>query len=232
MYCNKCGKELPTESLFCPYCGEKQEVIASHGNDNSITNEQKIEEKSIQSTQTCDKTKASSVADEIISNLKMIGLAVLLSALYIGIFWTCHIKDRKPVQENYYGYSCYDPVMMRYYETNWEKIYDVMRYYETNLEKIHDDKSLYDDILKKSGIKNTIKNTRLIKSDEDLIKEAKELADNNKKKFEEEINSTRERRASNDLEKHLKYSILIALAVTVFGRYFIKGIKWVVHNKS
>ncbi len=216
MYCNRCGKELPAESLFCPYCGEKQEAIVSHGNDNTVTtDEQKKDEKSIQSTQTCDKTKASSVADEIISNLKMIGLAVLLSALYIGIFWTCHIKDRKPVQENYYGYSCYDPVMMRYYETNWEKIYD-------------DNKSLYDDILKKSGIKNT----RLIKSDEDLIKEAKELADNNKKKFEEEINSTRERRASNDLEKHLKYSILIALAVTVFGRYFIKGIKWVAANKT
>ena len=216
MYCNRCGKELPAESLFCPYCGEKQEAIVSHGNDNTVTtDEQKKDEKSIQSTQTCDKTKASSVADEIISNLKMIGLAVLLSALYIGIFWTCHIKDRKPVQENYYGYSCYDPVMMRYYETNWEKIYD-------------DNKSLYDDILKKSGIKNT----RLIKSDEDLIKEAKELADNNKKKFEEEINSTRERRASNDLEKHLKYSILIAVAVTVFGRYFIKGIKWVAANKT
>ena len=27
MICNKCGKEIENEALFCPYCGEKVETI-------------------------------------------------------------------------------------------------------------------------------------------------------------------------------------------------------------
>lgn len=209
MYCNKCGKELPTESLFCPYCGEKQEVIASHGNDNSITNEQKIEEKSIQSTQTNDKTKAGSIADEIIANLKMVGLAVLLSALYIGVFWICHIEDRKPAQTIYeYGQSCYDEQWMPSGTFDWEEIYHSYKYQYSTMLKIQ----LY--------------------TDDELQKMAIQTAENNKKQFLQDINVARELRAKEDFMYHIKYSLLISLVLTIFGRYLIKGIKWVVHNKS
>ena len=27
MFCNKCGKEVPNESAFCPYCGNKLEIV-------------------------------------------------------------------------------------------------------------------------------------------------------------------------------------------------------------
>lgn len=26
MFCSKCGKEIPADSLYCPYCGAKQEI--------------------------------------------------------------------------------------------------------------------------------------------------------------------------------------------------------------
>ena len=69
-------------------------------------------------------------------------------------------------------------------------------------------------------------------SEEELVKEAKEKANQNKEDLLANINENRQLSAKNDFEKHLRYCILISLALTLFGRYLIKGIKWVAANKT
>lgn len=223
--------EVPAESLFCPYCGEKQEVIPSHGNDNDITTEQVNEGDSIHSSQSSSKTKASSVADEIMANLKMIGLAVLLCSLYIGVFWINHIDDRRPISDfRAYGSSCYDaPIMHRSYELNEEEIYKRrIAHREECIHKLEKD-------LEKSGIydSNFIDEYRSWHpSDEELMNQAKEEASRNKEQMFSDIYEYRLFAAKEDFKEHLKYGILISFALTIFGRYLIKGIKWVARNKT
>ena len=209
MYCKKCGKEIAEDSFFCSYCGEKQliEVPSTNINDEVSVN-RIIDEVPDKNIPIEAESKANIVANEILANLKMIGLALLLSAIFIGIFWAYHIKDRKPLSENYFGYSCYDPSMMPVnLETDWEII---LSYWKM-------DRLQY-------GFPN--------KSDEELTKDAQDAALGNKKIIEDEINYNRKERANKDLINHIKYSIIISLAFTIFGRYLIKGIKWVAVNKT
>lgn len=252
MYCSNCGKEIAEESTFCSYCGEKQQIVLSSNINDGNEVEKSIDEVTGKTTPIDNKSNSNIVADEIIANLKMVGLAILLSAIFIGIFWACHINDRKPVFENYYGYSCYDPPMMQYYETDWEKIFSEIAWERTKEEilyseeerkrkedyqnyGIHSEEELFKD---DPELLETLKQSRLIryphinKTDEELVTKAKEIASRNKKDMEDEINRTREWRAEEDLKDHLRYSILISLAITLLGRYLIKGIKWVAANKT
>lgn len=236
MYCNKCGKELPAESLFCPYCGEKQAFL---GNDNTFTIGSNKGE-SIQSTQTNDKTKANSVADEIIANLKMVGLAILLCTLYLGVFRICHINDTKHITSfSGYGTSCYDEVDMRYYETDWGKIYNKIKCKKDEQilqRQIQDQqwaKSSPEMRKKLEAIRDGAPGSELINvSDEELIRDAKKKASENLEYMISLVNDRRDSRFRDDFINHLKYSILVSLALTIFGRYLIKGIKWVAANKT
>ena len=54
------------------------------------------------------RTASNIIADEIIANLKMIGMGLILCAVYLAGFWIYHIPDRKPVSEVEFGQSCYD----------------------------------------------------------------------------------------------------------------------------
>lgn len=54
--------------------------------------------------------KKSTAANEIVANLKMLGIAFVLWLAYIIGFSIVHQKDIKQMDDNsYYGESCYDP---------------------------------------------------------------------------------------------------------------------------
>ena len=63
------------------------------------------------------RTASNIIADEIIVNLKMIGIGLVLCAVYLAGFWIYHIPDRKPVSEIEFGQSYYDKGF-RYYQNS------------------------------------------------------------------------------------------------------------------
>ncbi len=54
------------------------------------------------------RTAPNIIADEIVANLKMIGIGLVICAIYLAGFWIYHIPDRKPVSDVEFGQSCYD----------------------------------------------------------------------------------------------------------------------------
>lgn len=44
MFCRKCGKTIPDDSIFCPYCGETVELIETN-DENDIIEKQIVERK-------------------------------------------------------------------------------------------------------------------------------------------------------------------------------------------
>lgn len=240
MYCNKCGKELPKESLYCPYCGGKQEAFAFHNIYNNINKK----EKRITETDIKTKTKASSVADEIIANLKMIGIAVILSIIYLSIFWISHTDDKRHITDlSEYGISCYDEVAMQYFETDWEIIYNEIhdkRNKQIIQKQIRDQQfsqrsspEIRRRLEELDKILENAPGSELINvSEEELIKMAKEKASSNLQYMINRVNDRRDTCFHDDFINHIKYSIIISLVITIMGRYLIKGIKWVVANKT
>ena len=82
------------------------------------------------------RTTSNIIADEIIANLKMIGIGLILCAVYLAGFWIYHSPDRKPVSEVEFGQSRYDSGMnyhhgTDYYNTGdnlaeWEYYYSIL----------------------------------------------------------------------------------------------------------
>lgn len=134
MYCKKCGKKIADDSLFCKYCGAKQDGILE---DSSLYQNDVIDEDS-SSTQTDTIEKESSsvhvephskdevfekfqiykdeqkqrkkvnLANELVAIGKVLGLAVCIWLLYWFIFDIYHIEDVKSPSEVRFGLGCYD----------------------------------------------------------------------------------------------------------------------------
>lgn len=145
MFCKYCGKKIAEDSVFCQYCGGKMDLISqedeSHqvnDKDTTVENEEPIEtkgakevksviietkeEKPIQVELSKKKNdKKSTIANEIVANIKMLGWAALLFAVYMIGFIIYHGKDVKEFDclkdESYFGESCYDPSVI--YNFNW-----------------------------------------------------------------------------------------------------------------
>lgn len=59
------------------------------------------------------KDNSSTIANEIVGNLKMVGVALCIFLVYMMGVVLIHSKDAKPLDENsYWGESCYDPTTM------------------------------------------------------------------------------------------------------------------------
>ena len=67
---------------------------------------------------------------------------------------------------------------------------------------------------------------------DNLKKQAEKNALDDRNSFNEEISDIRKYAFEKDLQKHMLWSAIIALCVTILGRYLIKSIKWVSENKT
>lgn len=120
MYCKKCGKQISDDSKYCKYCGILvDETVPANNTDIATTTQELKSEVVVTSKENAPvkieiskntNIKQSTIANEVIANLKMVGIAVILWSVYILGFMGVHSKDAKPMNEkSWYGESCYDP---------------------------------------------------------------------------------------------------------------------------
>ena len=129
MYCKHCGKQIADDSSFCQYCGEKviDELLLSENSTILPANNKNISEEGTSEviivTKEANpiqvevskkgKDNSSTIANEIVGNLKMVGVALCIFLVYMMGVVLIHSKDAKPLDENsYWGESCYDPTTM------------------------------------------------------------------------------------------------------------------------
>lgn len=146
MYCKHCGKQIADDSTFCQFCGgrvdstatpaDKEALVPSNDTNNDVNTENgpskiiiSTEEKTPIQVEVSKKEKnnSSTIANEIVGNLKMIGYAFCIFFIYIVVFIVVRSQDAKPLtEEGYWGESCYDP---KYITSNhmfyWEQHYAV-----------------------------------------------------------------------------------------------------------
>ena len=125
MYCKHCGKQIADDSSFCQYCGEKviDELLLSENSTILPANNKNISEEGTSEviivTKEANpiqvevskkgKDNSSTIANEIVGNLKMVGVALCIFLVYMMGVVLIHSKDAKPLDENsYWGESCYD----------------------------------------------------------------------------------------------------------------------------
>ena len=200
-----------------------------------------------------NKARKSLLANEIVANLKMIALALLLWGAYILGFTIYHANDRKPLDgSSYWGESCYDPSFTSDTRIfNWENHYYLLvcqeRDYRKKIPKSNwpvmsyepltpADVALSIELSPDGALRNAEMKAKekRIPSDvlDDLKKQAEQKAIDDKNSFNEEISDIRKYAFEEDLQKHMLWSAIIALCVTILGRYLIKSIKWVSENKT
>ena len=150
MYCKYCGKQIADDSTFCQYCGGKLDERTNNGEQSHIeepvdpkaetnTPAQEVvvttkEAKPIQVEVSKKSTdNRSTIANEIVGNLKMVGVAFLLFAIHMTVFFMKHQKDIKEYDypnSSYFGESCYDPSSLSgNWKFNWEEHYYDKLYY-------------------------------------------------------------------------------------------------------
>lgn len=261
IFCSECGQKIKSDSKFCRHCGTRVDDEFSSSNNSISTNTtdhkisvpvEPIIEHKISSAQPIEvkiksdsSIKKSTIADEIVAKLKMIGIALIIWGVYILGFVCYRSKDASPLTESssYYGESCYDSIVLGSWEFSWEKHlatkincislknkYDISDFnpmstsvYSSNLTP---DQAL-DEAKRQAKIKNI--------SDEyfaQLMQEAKEEAKRDRDSFNDEISSIRKCAYENELHSHMLWAAVISLVIMILGRYFIRACKWVSRNKS
>ena len=176
MYC----KEIADDSKFCQHCGERQFNVESkndESNEEIIQIHNNARDDHSSQVKVANKGKNIFIANEIIGNLKMIGLVASFVAVYLLGFWLLHLKDISKydyeTKNSYFGESCYDPsVITGTWMLHWEQ-----HYYEKLYFALYNHAPIYID-----GIPSA----------EDCLKSAKELEkeyENKVKLLDREINS-------------------------------------------
>ena len=270
MYCKNCGKEIADDSKFCQHCGaslmsseqreKKVEVELSNKDGEPIQVE--VSKKKVDHSNT--------VANEIVGNLKMIGIALILLAAYMLILVIVRQKDIKhydyATHESYFGESCYDPnYLTGTYTLNWEEAY-YKELYRLYYSASHQDIGYYSKCMMGEIPQNRIDYYRYNKGQKELLnyrepgiipsdcmQAAKMLerelnlssddlayyqeishdkANRDIERWNDVINSNRKYRYKEELKVHVQYASIIALVITILGRYLIKLIKWVQKNQS
>lgn len=146
MYCKYCGKEIADDSKFCQYCGgridtpildfKEEDSIENPAEEDNTTPQIVIktnDNSAIQVELTNKSTdNSSTIANEIVGNLKMVGVAAALFTIYIIGFMLIHQKDIThydyETHKSYFGESCYDHnTLSGNWEFHWEKhYYDIL----------------------------------------------------------------------------------------------------------
>lgn len=153
MYCKHCGKVIADDSKFCQHCGgridtlildSKEEASIEKPAEEDNTTPQIVIKTNDDSAIQVELTKkstdnSSTIANEIVGNLKMVGIAAALFAIYMIGFMLIHQKDIThydyETHKSYFGESCYDPnVLSGNWEFHWEKHYYEILYFRLNRE--------------------------------------------------------------------------------------------------
>lgn len=153
MYCKHCGKQISDDSTFCQFCGGRVDIISTSvpqkSNDTDTEEDNKSSAASpevIVSTKESSplkvevskkgKENSSTIANEIVGNLKMIGFAFGIFVLYMICFMAYRSHDARPLTENgYLGESYYDPVYVTKQMLSWEQHYAIKTRMAPNYKK-------------------------------------------------------------------------------------------------
>lgn len=142
MYCKHCGKVIADDSKFCQHCGgridtpildSKEEASIEKPAEEDNTTPQIVIKTNDDSAIQVELTKkstdnSSTIANEIVGNLKMVGIAAALFAIYMIGFMLIHQKDIThydyETHKSYFGESCYDPnTLSGNWKFHWEEHY-------------------------------------------------------------------------------------------------------------
>lgn len=268
MYCKKCGKQISDDSKYCKYCGILVDETVPANNADVPTTTQELKSEGVVTSkenvpvkiEISKKTtiKESTIANEVVANLKMVGIAVILWSVYILGFVCVHSKDTKPMNENsWYGESCYDPSSLSgNWMMAWQNQYAIkvlmapdyskqkkmpkgievlsfsINY--TPLGQLDYDRVLGMNKEEAFDYANSVVESKKLNKDiqERLKKEAMEAAQKDKEDFWDTINSYRKNGYENDLHNNMKWAAIIAFSLTILVRYIVKFGKWVATNKS
>lgn len=268
MYCKKCGKQISDDSKYCKYCGILvDETIPANNTDISTTTQKLKSEVVVESKENAPvkieiskntTIKESTIANEVVANLKMVGIAVILWSVYILGFMGVHSKDTKPMNENsWYGESCYDQSSLSgNWMMAWQNQYAIkvlmapdyskqtrtlkglealsftMNY--TPLNQLDYARVLQMNKEEALDYANSIAKSKKLNKDiqERLKEEATEAAQKDKEDFWDTINSCRKNGYEDDLHNNMKWAAIIAFSITILVRYIVKFGKWVATNKS
>ena len=278
MYCKHCGKQIADDSSFCQYCGgkvtdesllqESSTILPANNENNSeeSTPEVIIATKGANPIQVevskKGKDNNSTIANEIVGNLKMAGIALCIFLVYMMGFVLIHSKDAKPLDENsYWGESCYDPATMSssqmfHWQQHYAKKVCMAPNYKTKRNNVHGSSSDFENLVFANSFEpinaadyslimgmngeealsyanREAKEKELPQSLlEQYEEEAKKNAEQDRQSFNDEISSIRKYAYEEDLKNNAIYAAIISLLVMILGRYFVKSVKWVNANKT
>ena len=267
MFCKHCGKQIANDSTFCQHCGGKVDSIESEGSVSSASEaelnesgeEDVFEEEQVEVYKKATNS-SSTIANEIVGNIKMIGVAFILFSVYMLGFIIVHSKDAQPLDDiRYWGASCYDPQeMSSEHMFNWQQHYAKRVCEAPNYAKrirpasaTEIDDMIFANHFEPIGVgeyslilgmkadaaltyaKMKAKEKGLPQGVmEGLIEEAKKDAQKDKEDFCNQISSIRKFKYEEDMKNNAIYSGIICLLSMILGRYIIKLIKWVSLNKT
>lgn len=171
------------------------------------------------------------IADEIVANTKMLGIAIILFLLSMGGWYLYRMEDMKAPEKPWeWGCSDFDE------KTKWgsyrERYYWGDRYKEIIVEE-YNINSL-DHFLKYGSFDDYEKIEKQLPEEtrKEIKERAKEEIKIEEQNFLDEIKWDRENNAEKERDKVMHYCIPICLILPIGGRYLIKLFKWTSENKS
>lgn len=249
MYCKYCGKQIADDSTFCQYCGGK--LLTQQTDDITTVEEQSLEsnkekqeivlttkEDTAFQVEITNKRKdnTSVIANELIGNFKMIGIATGVFIAYMLGFIAFHQKDIKVYDfpnSSYFGESCYDPnTLSGNWKFDWEEHYYTDLYWKIygHTPYILNNRTTEEYL---SDAESLEKQLNLTEMEIGIYRNiAKESAKKDRQDWVDTINSHRKRGYKEDLNNNATYAGIICLLLFVLGRYIIKLIKWINRNKT
>lgn len=244
MFCKHCGKPIANGSAFCHSCGGKIDTPDQESKEDSTIEqieqpeekEQQLSKEVVLTVKRLSHYKWKSIiADEIVGNLKMVGLALAFFAFYMIGFILVHQKDIKEYDypnSSYFGESCYDPHnLIGNWKFNWEEHYNDQLFY--NLYGIA---PFCIGPSPKECLENAKSLEKRLNYTEDEIEywkaQAKNSAKRDKQDWTDTINAYRKSGYEDDIKQNATYASIICLILCVVGRYLVKLTKWVIKNKT
>ena len=238
MFCKKCGKVIAADSMFCKYCGAKQDLDIveeklQKKNDIKVK-EDVLDMHKPEMEKEVQKNK-SAFADEMVAISKLLFVALLLWGLYMAGYVVYRSNDTKRSPELPFGASCYDPELITgNYVLNEDdaesKFKELIAIEKKNLER-HKGEIILDENGNKVSAEPYFRHYTIM-TEQEKEQWKKQEIEKGHAEWNSMINSYRLDGYENELKKNSWYSILIILCVFLTGRYVYKSVNWVNKNKT